>query len=126
MASHESTFDTWLDTRLRAVPYREPPWSQRYPKLARLMEEDPTAAVGNRVVRNVCLGPWTQLSGGTEQLIEFQDNLVGEDPRFVDRRQGDFRLRPDSPAWQLGFQKIPWEKIGLRGRSADAPPARAV
>jgi hypothetical protein len=25
----------------------------------------------------------------------------------------DFRLKPDSPAWKLGFKRIPIEKIGL-------------
>ena len=104
-----------LYTRLRAMPYKEPPWSERYPKLAPIMEQDPTAAVGNRVVRNVCVGGWTRFSGGVERRVRFEDNLVGEDPRFVDRANGDFRLRPDSPAWKLGFREIPWEKIGLRG-----------
>ena len=34
-------------------------------------------------------------------------------PGFVDARRGDFRLKPDSPAWKAGFQRIPIEKIGL-------------
>jgi len=38
-------------------------------------------------------------------------SLVG-DPLFVDPDNDDYRLRPDSPAWKLGFQPIPVEKIG--------------
>ena len=34
------------------------------------------------------------------------------DPRFVAADQDDYRLRRDSPAWKLGFQPIPVEKIG--------------
>jgi parallel beta-helix repeat protein len=34
------------------------------------------------------------------------------DPRFVDPDHDDFRLRPDSPAFALGFEPIPVEKIG--------------
>ncbi len=34
------------------------------------------------------------------------------DPRFVDESKDDYRLRPDSPAFALGFQTIPVEKIG--------------
>jgi hypothetical protein len=45
--------------------------------------------------------------------VVLQDNLVGEDPRFVNAAKEDFRLRPDSPAWKLGFQPIPVERIGL-------------
>lgn len=38
---------------------------------------------------------------------------VLDQPGFVDASQGDFRLRDDSPAWKLGFERIPVEKIGL-------------
>jgi len=39
-------------------------------------------------------------------------NLLA-DPGIVDARGGDFRLREDSPAWQVGFRRIPLESIGL-------------
>jgi hypothetical protein len=42
------------------------------------------------------------------------------DPRFVDPERDDYRLRPDSPAFGLGFQPIPVEQIGP---SPDAPRA---
>ena len=34
------------------------------------------------------------------------------DPLFVDPAHDDYRLRPDSPAFKLGFKPIPVEKIG--------------
>jgi len=36
------------------------------------------------------------------------------DPLFVDPENGDFTLRPDSPAFQLGFQAIDLSKVGPR------------
>jgi len=36
------------------------------------------------------------------------------DPLFVDWQKDDFRLRPESPAFSLGFEPIPFEKIGIR------------
>ncbi len=38
---------------------------------------------------------------------------VFDEPGFVDLSRRDFRLKDDSPAWKLGFKKIPVEKIGL-------------
>ncbi|NLV46196.1 MAG: hypothetical protein GXY07_17040, partial [Candidatus Hydrogenedentes bacterium] len=35
------------------------------------------------------------------------------DPLFVDREKLDFRLKEDSPAFAIGFEAIPVEKIGL-------------
>lgn len=34
------------------------------------------------------------------------------DPRFLDADHDDYRLQPDSPALELGFQPVPVEKIG--------------
>ncbi len=34
------------------------------------------------------------------------------DPQFADFAAGDLRLRPESPAWDLGFEPIPFERIG--------------
>jgi len=41
------------------------------------------------------------------------DMIMEGDPGFVDAANGDFRLKEDSPAWKLGFQAIPYDKIGL-------------
>ena len=34
------------------------------------------------------------------------------DPLFVDPENDDYRLQPDSPAFGLGFEPIPVDKIG--------------
>ena len=44
-----------------------------------------------------------------------EDSLLA-DPRFIDPAQDDLRLQPDSPALRLGFQPVPFEKIGIRER----------
>ena len=40
------------------------------------------------------------------------------DPRFVNPGSGNFALRPDSPAWKLGFKPIDVSRVGPRAPSA--------
>jgi hypothetical protein len=40
--------------------------------------------------------------------------LLTGDAGLVDPGAEDFTIRPDSPAWKLGFQPIPFDRIGLR------------
>jgi len=40
---------------------------------------------------------------------------VVADPLFVNPAKDDYRLKPESPAFPLGFEPIPVERIGLRG-----------
>ena len=48
------------------------------------------------------------------KMYEYNDNLViNTDPGFVDVDNENFELKDDSPAWELGFKRIPVEKIGL-------------
>ena len=43
-----------------------------------------------------------------------QHSLIA-DPKFVNAAEHDFRLQPDSPAFQLGFAPIDTSQIGLYG-----------
>jgi len=45
----------------------------------------------------------------------FDAHSVVADPLFVAPEKDDYRLRPDSPAYRLGFKPIPVEKIGAKG-----------
>jgi hypothetical protein len=42
-----------------------------------------------------------------------QHSLIA-DPMFVDWQNDDFRLKPESLAFKLGFEAIPVEEIGVR------------
>ena len=49
------------------------------------------------------------------QAAGYDTHSVAADPRFVDPAKDDYRLRPDSPAFQLGFQPIDTTTIGIEG-----------
>jgi len=48
------------------------------------------------------------------------------DPRFVDPEQGDFRLKPDSPAPSIGFQPFDYARAGVYGDPAWVALARGL
>ena len=118
--------DSDMKEKLAAMPYKTPPWKERYPRLLTLLDDQPGAPKGNVIVRNVCVeGAWSNIDVGARPLVQFQDNLVGEDPKFVDQAGMNFQLRPDSPVFEKvpGFEKIPFDQIGLRKRMSIAPAA---
>ena len=48
------------------------------------------------------------------QAEGWDKNSLIADPMFVDWKNDDFRLKPESPAFKLGFEAIPVDKIGVR------------
>ena len=103
-----------LVTRLKAMPYQSELWKARYPGLVETLEQDPMAPHGNVVTRNICVGgKWDEIEAKAKPGVSFVDNLVGEDPQFVDAAHENFQLKDSSPAFKLGFERIPVEKIGL-------------
>ncbi len=48
-----------------------------------------------------------------KRFEERGNTIIDGDPGFVDAANGDFRLREDSPAWELGFEALPVDQIGL-------------
>ena len=109
----------YMKAQLEAMHPHESPYRERYPQLATL---EPYYAVttgippeGNVVRHNIVVGgKWLEIGWhANEAMLDLRDNLVGEDPRFVDAGKHNFQLQADSPAFKLGFQRIPVEEIGL-------------
>lgn len=104
----------FMHQQLAAMPYQSAPWSVRYPELARINQENPAAPHGNKVLRNIStVGVWQQVEPAAQPGVTFKNNLVDQDPAFVDSAKLNFQLQPTSPAYALGFKKIPLEQIGL-------------
>ncbi len=123
---HDMVYKT-MKERLEEVNWRQPPYATRYPELADLepyyAKDDGVPPGKNLVARNICVG--SQLLkitwGAKEGMAESKDNLVDGDPLFTDAAKGNFQLKPNSPAYELGFQPVPFERIGRQSASQDPP-----
>jgi len=73
----------------------------------------------NVVARNICVGKWLSVNWHAPlEMLHLENNLTNAEPRFVrppddQAKPTDFALKPDSPAWNLGFKQIPLKEIGL-------------
>lgn len=103
-----------MKTRLTAMPYKSALWTERYPELVAIWEDEPAAPKGNVVARNISVGgTWDGVRDEARGYVAFVDNLIDADPHFEGTPPENFQLRNDSPAYQFGFQRIPIEQIGL-------------
>ncbi|HUW32745.1 MAG TPA: right-handed parallel beta-helix repeat-containing protein, partial [Planctomycetota bacterium] len=138
---HNMVYNT-MKQRLDDVNYHQPPYSERYPELLQLdayyAKDDGIPPENNVVARNICFGgTWIEATWHkVEHYLKLEQNIVsidaknldaasrqsqhrarvnqaGVDPRFLDPSHDNYALRPESPAWKIGFQPIPVEKIGL-------------
>ena len=105
-----------MQEKLAAVLYNQPPYSLRYPHLAELLSDNPAAPKYDVIQRNIAFQcpQWLRLEDNAQTLpgITIRENLTDADPLFVDAPHGNYQLKQNSPAYTLGFQRIPFEKIG--------------
>jgi hypothetical protein len=106
-----------LMQRLADMPWQEEPWKSRYPELSGL-NADPgqMTPAGNVIERNIqCLGKWDEIEATATPFLTLRNNLLGIDPTVVGKKKGgNFQLRDESFARNMGFEQIPFVKIGLR------------
>ncbi len=122
------------------IAYNKPPFSERYPALVNILNDEPRAPKGNIISNNICVGGvWDKDAGFWRMSIEnkarpyltMKDNVVSPgsavedslsksliitDPLFENHNnpeQADYQLNVNSPALRLGFKQIPFDMIGL-------------
>jgi hypothetical protein len=108
----------YMRQRLAAMEPDQPPYSTRYPELTDLKKyyaTDNGVPPGNiTIAHNISVGGrWLSLQWrATSAMVLVEDNLVDVDPHFADPAAENYQLRNDSPAFALGFRKLPVEQIG--------------
>lgn len=117
-----------LKAKCEDVGYHSPLWRRRYPKLARVLDEQPLLPLGNVMRDNIfiaCEKPWALNKEVKAEWLTRENN--------IEWPAGDFPFLPASPEagkldlarlpeiWKRlpGFEPIPYEKIGPKGWTAD-------
>ena len=100
--------------RLNAVNYKQPPYSEAYPLLAKYFEENPSQPKRNIFEKNLFykIG---KLVNGKIQFGEFFNNwTTNADPGFIDPNDPLKGFKSNASVFEKinGFEKIPFEKIG--------------
>lgn len=106
--------DGLYTTRLKAVSYQSPPYSNRYPTLVNILEDNPSQPKRNRVSMNAYVNCEEVYKTNGEPKITKQNNAVFDALEFKDPAALDFSLPPDSVLYQKlpGFSPIPLNEIG--------------
>ena len=66
---------------MEAVNYKEPPYSEKYPELLTIQEDDPAVPKYNRIVRNISAGGrWLDLYDGLDFSIVTVEDILIADP----------------------------------------------
>ncbi|MBR5627278.1 MAG: right-handed parallel beta-helix repeat-containing protein, partial [Thermoguttaceae bacterium] len=117
--------DSWIQENeekgtISGIKWNQPPYRDRYPELASIFDpgKTPKAPEGNVISRNVCYQTngdysnthWIQKEA--RPYLRIEDNIIGEDPGFVDAEHGDYHFKPGSPALKAGIPSVPYEKAG--------------
>jgi hypothetical protein len=105
-----------LKQKLETWPYQKPPWSERYPELLTLLNDEPMAPKGVVVMRNIMVATeWDDIEGKARPYVKMEQNLLDAPRNVLVNRAGQMpRLNPKSPTVAaLKFEPIPYERIGL-------------
>jgi len=95
---------------MSAVKATEPPYSIRYPELARL-QENPFV---NRIWRNLSVNCVNFLVRGGDKQDTLDNTVTRIDPGFLDLTSGNLAWKADAPGLRMsGFRPIPIDEIGL-------------
>jgi parallel beta-helix repeat protein len=115
--------DSWnLLAKCEELGYQSPLWKERYPRLARTMQENPLQPMGNSMHANIFIGckkPFDLQKGVDPKWLDRADNPEWELKDCPELVGGAPAARLDLSKlpglWQKvpGFEPIPIEKIGL-------------
>ena len=73
-----------------------------------------TCAADHNLYFNTTEPGWGRKHLDAQRRFGIEQHSLEADPQFINPAKDDFRLRPDSPAWKLGFEPIDLSAVGPR------------
>jgi len=112
-----------LFERLASCRHTEPPYAERYPALAGILEDEPAVPKNNVIRRNVCYGgEWLDIRPTVPPgAVCVERNRTFETFDIAALRERGFQPDADT-AREMGFERIPFERIGPRPADRRASP----
>jgi len=115
-----------LKQKLERWPYQVPPWSERYPELVHLLDQEPMAPRGIVVANNIlvsCVGD--DIEPKAKDYLTLKQNLMDAPASILSGAPNGLpQVDPaDARARAIDFQPIPYDQIGIE-KVADPAPAK--
>ena len=113
-----------LKAKCEKLDYLSPLWQARYPRLARVLDEDPLLPMGNVMRSNIfisCKKPFALAKGVKAEWLARENNPEWQAADFpflpASESAGPLDLAKLPEIWQKvpGFESIPFAKIGPKG-----------
>ncbi|SHF97743.1 Right handed beta helix region [Mariniphaga anaerophila] len=105
-----------IDQRLSKINYNRPPYSEKYPRLAKYWDDNPALPKRNKIDQNVFVDV-NEIIRGDKKFLDFTERnyITTDDPGFVDKENQNFKLKSSSVIFEKipGFEQIPFEQIGV-------------
>ncbi len=105
-----------LKQKLEIWPYQKPPWSERYPELVHILDEEPMAPRGVVVANNIfvaCTGD--EIDPKAKPYLTMKQNVLDAPASArTDTAKGIPEIDPANPLFRgMNFQQIPYDQIGI-------------
>jgi hypothetical protein len=102
-----------MQEKLAAVGYDQPPYT-KYPHLANILNDDPASPKYDVISKNIyfnCKTP-LEIDEKAKPGATIEDNMIDADPVLAHEMKGSNLSQPNAPIFVMGFEPIPFDKIG--------------
>ena len=105
-----------LFNRYEAVNAGNPPYSEKYPELTTVLDDEPAMPKNNCIVNNIfCGGKWRNLNDNlNDSVVCFKNNVIEKSCNFYSTDKNNIKIDFSSNIFPGGFEVIPVEDIGIK------------